>query len=337
MRVLIIGAGSVGLLFGSYLSQMNINLTYLTRSKEQADKINSTGVTLHELDGKRTNLAARAYSFEQSKEQPKSTKSNEPMTPEGNIQSLSDISIVIVTVKQTQLTPVLPWIEEYVDKKVPILFLMNGMGHQEKVRFRLPDHSQLYFGITQNGATKIALNEVAERGRSITKVGEISPRSDKSIRGEKSGCQSLIDRFIAQGIQVVWSEDIETEMLRKCIMNACINPLTALFQVTNGSLITNSRLHGLMHQLYLELEVLIKKAMPTDAQKILKNGELWQEIENVCRITSDNLSSMVQDIRDLRQTEIESITGYFLEQASLNDLEIPYHCFLYESVYVLQN
>jgi 2-dehydropantoate 2-reductase len=334
MRVLIIGAGSVGLLFGCYLSQMNMNVTYLTRSKEQADKINSSGVTLHHLDGKRTNLDAHAFSFEQSKQQP---KSNDPLLLESGMEPIPGINMVIVTVKQTQLVTVLPWIGEYVDKKVPTLFLMNGMGHQEKVRHSLPHHSYLCFGITQNGATKITLNEVAERGRSITKMGKIVPRSDKLIRKEKREFQSLVDQLNAQGIQMVWSEDIETDMLRKCIVNACINPLTALFQVTNGSLITHSRLHNLMHQLYLELAVLIKKARPKEAEKILKNGELWQEIENICRITSDNLSSMVQDIKDQRQTEIESITGYFLDQASLNDLEMPYHRFLYESICYLQN
>jgi 2-dehydropantoate 2-reductase len=335
MRVLIIGAGSVGLLFGCYLAQINMNVTFLTRGKEQADKINSSGVTLHQLNGERSNLDVRAIFFEHSKQH--EPESSDPIVFESRMEDLSDISMVIVTVKQTQLATVLPWIGKYVGTQVPTLFLMNGMGHQEKVGHRLPQHSNLYFGITQNGATKIKLNEVAERGRSITKVGEIVPTSDKLLREEKREIQSLVDRLSAHGIQMVWSEDIETDMLRKCIVNACINPLTALFQVTNGSLITHSRLHTLMHKLYLELDELIKKARPKDVEKILKNGELWQEIENICRITSNNLSSMVQDIKDQRLTEIESITGYFLDQANINDIEIPYHRFLYESVCFLQN
>jgi 2-dehydropantoate 2-reductase len=334
MRVLIIGAGSVGLLFGCYLRQMDITVTYVTRSKEQAEKINSSRVILHRLNGESTNLSAHAFSFEQSK---RWQETNEPCSRKSSKKFISDISTVFVTVKQTQLDPILPWIGQYVGENIPILFLMNGLGHQEKAKRSLPNHSHLYFGITQNGATKVALNEVAERGRSITKVGEIASSSDQPASSEKIAFQSLVAQLNEQGIQTVWSEDIETEMLRKCMVNACINPLTALFQVANGSLITHPRLHNLMHQLYLELETLIKKARPKDAEKILKNGGLWQEIEHICRITSNNLSSMMQDIKVQRQTEIESITGYFLDQATLYDLEMPYHRFLYESVFILQN
>lgn len=323
MRVLIIGAGSIGLLFGSYFSHLQRNVTYITRSKAQSTLINTEGIKFHPIEGKMLQFTPKAYSIEEF----------ENFTDQTH--HVREIDFVLVTVKQTQLDEVLPVIKKHVPINKPLLFMMNGLGHVEKAMKHLPQHS-LYFGITQNGAARMAPNEVEERGCGMTKIGQPPLLKPLSSHAEESLFLPLIDQCNQLGIRMSWSEEIEIELVRKCIVNACINPLTALFNVKNGHLLSEPRLHQWMLKLYNEIETLIKKTRTKDAEKILLNGELWQEIETICRNTSQNHSSMVQDIQHGRQTEIESITGYFLAQARLHDVMLPNHAFLYEAIHILQ-
>jgi 2-dehydropantoate 2-reductase len=323
MRVLIIGAGSIGLLFGSYLSQIQGNVTYITRSKDQSTFIKTEGVRFYPNEGEPLCFTSEAYSIDELEQ-----------LSEQHLQLL-EIDFVLVTVKQTQLDEALPLLKEIVPMNKPLLFMMNGLGHVEKARKHLPQHS-LYFGITQNGAARISPNAVEERGRGMTKIGHYQYLNPHSPDTEENLFLPLIERCNQFGIRMSWSEEIEIELIRKCIVNACINPLTALFNVKNGHLLTEPRLHQWMHQLYVEIETLIKKTRAKDADKILLNGELWQEIETICRNTSQNHSSMVQDIQHGRKTEIEAINGYFLDQARKNDSKLSNHKFLYEAIYILQ-
>lgn len=329
LRVLIIGAGSIGLLFGSYLSQLRGNVTYITRSKEQAQIINSEGVRFHPIEGKPLHFTPQAFSIE-----------GLDQSFAEQLHPFLEVDLTLVTVKQTHLDQVLPFLKRHVPLGMPILFLMNGLGHVEKATKQLPQNP-LYYAITQNGATRITPNKVEERGRGMTKLGQPHlPTTHPSNAEGKPSLLPLIDQLIDQsnqlGVRMSWSQEIEIELIRKCIVNACINPLTALFNVKNGHLLSEPRLHQWMHQLYKELVTLMNKTRTKDAEKILNNGELWQEIETICRNTSQNHSSMVQDIQHGRQTEIESITGYFLAQARQHDVQLPNHVFLNQAIHILQ-
>jgi 2-dehydropantoate 2-reductase len=321
VNVLIIGAGALGLLFGGYLSQSTSKITYVTRNNSQAKMLNDKGVVFYPLQGEATTFRPAAFSFDQD------------IGHIDNRSSIEDyhvmkVRLVIVTVKQTNLDKVLPWIRMNVGESVPLLFLMNGMGHHELAHQQLP-HNHIYFGTTQSGATRLSPNEVEERGRSITKIGSMW----------KQACHpsllNLMDKLDKKGIHLQWSEEIEVEMWRKCVINSCINPLTALFQVKNGTLIEDPALHTMMDMLYKEASMLIEEVIPQEAPKILRNGKAWEDIQEVCRITSENLSSMVQDIRHKRETEIESITGYLLSKAE-EKVQMPTHSFVYQSIRFLQ-
>ncbi len=50
---------------------------------------------------------------------------------------------------------------------------------------------------------------------------------------------------------------------------------------------------------------------------------VWQMVRNVCEGTSRNTSSMLADVRANRQTEINAIVGYVLEEAKKQQLPVP--------------
>lgn len=318
-QVLVIGAGAIGMLFAHNLTEAGIKITFLTRSEKQANLIRSEGCFLHKLDGSKKVIMPETLSFNRAQ-------------ATDWVQSI-ECRAVLVTVKQPQLPPVLEWIQQNIDRQVPILFLMNGLGHVQKIETLLKH--PVYFAITQCGATRRSSNEVEEKGRGITKLGNSLQQTKRKVLA----CQQRMEWFLLalrqRGLDVQWSLHIENEMLKKCVVNACINPLTALFRVQNGKLVDNQDFLRLMRGLYLELEMLY--AHDHEAiETVFQHGELWKEIKHVCRITSQNQSSMLQDLLHQRKTEIDSINGYFLTVAKDKHLSLPYHQFVFSAVKALE-
>jgi 2-dehydropantoate 2-reductase len=317
-HVLIVGAGAVGMLFGHYLTQVGIRVTFVTRGREQSGQIRDQGCILIDLKGCQHTIKPKTVAFEDE--------------TAGTVAGHDDVAAVLVTVKQPQLPQVLDWLQASLADSIPVIFLMNGMGHLERVQDALPN--PVYYAITQCGATRRAGHLVEEKGRGVTRIGS----AETGQTGEQDDRQRiawLLQAFSAYGHALQWSSRIEVEMLRKCVINACINPLTALFQVQNGQLVHNPNLNVLMQYLYAELEALYagRQRMQKD---VFQQGLLWEEIEKVCRITSQNQSSMLQDILNKRKTEIEAINGYFLSVAQQKAVSLPCHQFVFTAIKALE-
>ena len=101
---------------------------------------------------------------------------------------------------------------------------------------------------------------------------------------------------------VAWHNNIASANWRKLAVNCVINPLTALYGCRNGDL-----------QRYPEqIETLCREVASVMAMEGYHTSceGLMQYVMDVIRSTADNVSSMLQDIRNQRHTEIDYITGY---------------------------
>src|SRR5690606_69523 len=103
----------------------------------------------------------------------------------------------------------------------------------------------------------------------------------------------------------------------KLVANAVINPLTAIFQVTNGTLLTNDYLFKLMRNLFHETVRVLE----------LEEQKLWDYVVTICKQTAKNQSSMLRDIQAKRRTEIDAISGYIIERAKEQGINVPYTIF----------
>lgn len=321
VNLLIVGAGSVGMLFGAYSFLSGYHVHFVTRTQQQAAQLSERGFFYKSVHNEEFHIRCEAYDHRQFMQDKLFTE--------------LDIDLVIVTVKQYHLQDILPLLN-HIDGQCAVLFLMNGLGHHERLTESLSEPALTYYGLTQNGATRVSEHEVEERGTGHTIVGSMC------IVGEDGGepaesMQRLIEAYNEQGINMHYSPQIEVEMWRKCIINASINALTAIFNVPNGELVNDSHLQSLMKKLYDESAQLAYSLNHIDAQAILKDGQLWEDIKQVCRLTANNYSSMLQDVQSKRQTEIDAINGYFLEQAKNVQCDMPFHQFVYESIRYLQS
>jgi 2-dehydropantoate 2-reductase len=97
--------------------------------------------------------------------------------------------------------------------------------------------------------------------------------------------------------------DIIERVWAKLFINVGINALTAIFNCQNGALLDLPPARAQLAEAVREA-VAVAKAMGIP----IREEPLGTTLE-VCRATAENISSMLQDVRRQRPTEIDAING----------------------------
>jgi len=279
----IIGGGSLGLLFSAYLSDC-YDVTLYTKTKTQAKCINENGITLHR-QGEHHTKKVSAIPLE---------------------KNIKEADLIIITVKQYHLKEIIPFIKT-LTIHTPLLFIQNGMSHIEILK-NLPQ-STLYLGTVEHGAMRTNMDSVHHTGIGTTRIA--------SYRGEMESILPIVN------FPWVIETDWYVMLVKKLVVNALINPLTALYRVKNGQLIHNSYFYKTMRLLFEEIAAVLK---------LDSAFNYWENALGVCSRTSTNQSSMLKDIQEGRQTEIDAILGYIQTQAAEKRTSTPIVDFLYGSI-----
>ncbi|KIL34636.1 hypothetical protein SD71_18565 [Cohnella kolymensis] len=289
----VVGGGSLGMLLAGRLAASGCDTELWTRTSEQAARINSEGLTVESETGQ---AVIRA--------EVKAVPINEA--------AFFKNGPILLALKQTALTP--DFLERFariVPDDATVALFQNGIGHVEKLQLALPGRN-LVVAITTEAAQRIDSVTVRHTGRGETRLGNVT---------EDSGGhdQDLEDLLKQAGFSVSLSKQVREAMLRKLLINAVINPLTAILRVKNGELTQSpERLH-LMKALFLETyEILTPHGLGDEA-------ELWNHVLQVCDATKANRSSMLQDVSLHKETEIESINGQICRLASEQGKPAPWN------------
>ena len=122
----------------------------------------------------------------------------------------------------------------------------------------------------------------------------------------------------AAGFEVQVVENAQSLVWGKLVINAAINPLTALLRVPNGELLQLPAARLLMADLAKEAAAVAK------AQGVsLPFDDPAEAAENVARRTAANHSSMLQDVLREAPTEINAICGAIVSRGEEMGLSTP--------------
>lgn len=220
MKVEIIGAGAVGLLVASFLTEMQANVRMITRTEHQAKQLKENNLIRTNYDG---------------------TKSIFPINAATTLSS--DADMIIVAVKYGQLQDVYRQLQ-LVKQCTPILFLQNGLAHYDEA-LQLAFH-HIAFGSVQFGAQKMNPHHVAHKGIGLMKMAV--------ARGEEHLFSSMA-AYSSERFPIDFEQDAEAMLLEKAWLNCFINPLTAVLQVSNGKLVQQEDTFQIMENLYKEMIV----------------------------------------------------------------------------------
>ncbi|MBT2660317.1 2-dehydropantoate 2-reductase [Bacillus sp. ISL-45] len=287
MKIGIIGGGSIGLLFSYYLGLHN-QVTVYTRTEEQADLINEHGLRLVQGGIEQDSCQVTAAPIH-------AWRGNEDLT--------------VVAVKQYQLSGLLSDLKD--QAKGSILFLQNGYAHIKLLSELAAD--EIYVGSVEHGAVRVNGFTVQHNGMGVTRTA--------IFRGN-AGVLKELSTIAPSGFPFILEPDYKEMLIKKLVVNAVINPLTAILKVKNGELVQNTYYFEIFKQMFEECAYILE----------LPNWEQYfNNLKAVCEKTANNHSSMYKDIENGRQTEIDAILGYLLELARSKNKKAPlihnyYHC-----------
>jgi 2-dehydropantoate 2-reductase len=175
-----------------------------------------------------------------------------------------------------------------------LMSLQNGLGNVEALQAHQKPELVLA-AVTTSGATLLDEHTVIERGLGTISLG--------SIAGNHDLARDVAALLSGAGLPAEALEDIWPVIWGKLAINCAINPLTAMLDIENGLLLESPARH-LMGEVAFEVGR-VAQAVGVD----LDPRELPRAVEEVCRLTAHNVSSMLQDARGGRRTEIEQLNG----------------------------
>jgi len=199
--------------------------------------------------------------------------------------------VALVLVKSWQTERAAQQLTNCLEEDGIAVTLQNGLGN-DAILFGTLGRKRVARGVTTLGATLLAPGIVRFCGDGKVML-EAQPRLNPLKR-----------MLRVANISTNTVNNIESVIWGKLIVNAAINPLTALLNVKNGELLERPSARALMRELAREAASVAEAlgmALPFRGPE--------RAVEVVARRTAENTSSMLQDVLRGAPTEVDVING----------------------------
>ena len=295
-RVCVIGAGTIGSLFAGHLAQVT-DVSVLTRRKEHAAALDERGLR---ITG-RSDVKARVHATHDPAE-------------------LTAFDLGVVACKGTDLEAVATALAGRFPEAM-LMTVQNGLGAEEVVRRQ--GGWPLISAITFMSGTRRSDTEVEYVLDTPTWVG---PYGDTPL----AQVEHVAALIVSSGLKAEAFADLRPAQWSKLIFNATVNGVAALT--------------GLPHDVHFAAE-----AEPSDLGRLVRalmdegkaaasavgielHDDPWEMNVLATRRGSAHHPSMLEDVRALRPTEVESINGALVREADRVGVALPLQRALYALV-----
>jgi len=231
----------------------------------------------------------------------------------GNPRVLADVDVVLVAVKTYATEVALLPLDGVLAPTVPIVSLQNGILARDQIAAALGENRPIALAPTTEAATSPAPGRARHTGHGETSMGWAA-----ASEGDDAVLTALVEALRRAGLAADVTSPIEPNVWGKLIVNAAVNPVTALAGVRNGALLSDPVLRSRAMTLAHEAAVV---AAAAGVRLPFENAEA--EVERVARTTAANRSSMLQDIERGRPTEIDALNGEIVRRAHLFGVAVP--------------
>lgn len=202
MKIIILGAGAIGSLYGARLSRKNEVL--LVARKSHADSINRNGLRIENSDGK--------------------VKGVYDIRAVSKLVKIEKNTLILLTTKVNDSATAISDIKNIARKDTVILCLQNGLGSENSVKKIMGKKCTVLRGITSFGASFLSDGIVRQNNEGYTAI-------EKSIFSKE-----IAENFSRCGLNAYVSKDIRTDVWKKLAVNCVLNPLSAILKVENGKI-----------------------------------------------------------------------------------------------------
>ena len=283
-NILIVGTGALATLFAARFTQAGHHITLLGTWKEGIDALRRNGARLIDANDNEHQFEVEA--------------TDDPRECVG-------AKYAIVLVKAWQTERAARQLADCLADDGLALTLQNGLGNRETL-------------IESLGTDRVALGTITV-GATLLGPGLVKVGGDGIISIERNQALGPIEASLKSAkFQVNTVEDAQSVVWGKLVVNAAINPLTALLRIPNGELLNRPSAREMMGKLAREV------AEVAHAENIqLPFDDPLVMAEDVARKTAANHSSMLQDVLRNAPTEINAICGAVVKAGQKHNIDTP--------------
>lgn len=294
--LLIVGTGAMACLFAARFSSASYRVTMLGTWKEGLQALRENGVVIVDSDGNE-----RSY----------------PVQVANCAQACKGSRFALVLVKSWQTQRAAQQLAECLSARGLALTLQNGLGNLELLA-RFLGSQRVALGVTTTGATLLGPGKVRPGGEgAISLIGHphLAP---------------ITKMFSKAGFTVETAPDAMALLWGKLVINAAINPITALLGISNGELLSREKARALLQETAREASAV------AEAQGIcLPYPDPVVAVESTASRTANNRSSMLQDVQRGAPTEIDAICGAIVRAGEKTGVKTPINRTLFHLIKAL--
>ncbi len=287
MRVVLIGCGAMGALFGAALAQAGARIACFDRRPEVIEAIRRDGLRVSGVLGERCVSAQAAL----------------------NVDELDEADLALVLVDASSTEQAAEAAQRCLAPQGFALTLQNGIGNLEALVARL-GRERVAAGITYNSGAGIAPGLARHTNRGPTVIGEATgPVSDRLGR--------LARAFAQGGIDIELSDAVEGHIWSKFVHNCAINPVSALTGLRPGEIWRHAPARQLLERVLDEILAVVDRAG-------IRLPEADPRADNLqhCRVRY-NRPSMLQHLLAGRTTEIGALNEALVARARALGVPVP--------------
>jgi 2-dehydropantoate 2-reductase len=295
----------MGCLFSARLKNAGYEVTLYNRENEKIKLIKKQGIQLTTSENEKITV---------------------PVSVEYNAKNLKpEYELILVLLKAFATETVLRDIQHIIDENTIVLTLQNGVGNLENIEKVVP-HAILGVGGTGSGASVLGLGAIAHRATGKTNIGYLEEKHHSKF-------EAISEMLTKAGLETEVSENVQSVIWSKLMVNVAYNSLTAITRLKNGDTILTASGEEIVRSLVTEAADVAR----AEGIKLLYKDPVNEILQLGREKIAKNQSSMLTDVRQKRKTEIEVINGAIVSKARKHGIPVPYNEVMLQLVHLLED
>ena len=288
--IAIVGAGGMGGLFGSILSENGLDVVLIDANREHVDSIKSNGLIIDGFGGSRSIRI--------------------PATTDPS--QLKSANIIFFQCKAYSTREASKSICHLVHENSVCISFQNGLGNEEIISEELGSDKVLG-GLTAMAGLYIRPGTIYDFSRVPSYIGEMNG-------GTSNRVEKIAKKLSRSGLETHVSENIRSEIWKKLLGNISLSAISGLTNLTSASSMQIPELKSVGIQAMEEaFEVAKASGVSLNHSEVVNGMELISKPGG----TGDNKSSLCVDLLNHRQTEVDFIYGEVIKFAEEKGIKTP--------------
>ena len=288
MKVLILGAGAMGCLYGAAFHRAGCEVQFVDVNRPHIDAINANGLELETRAG----------------------TEHLPIPALLPAQLTEPVDLVVVFTKTFHTDAALGGIKAAIGPDTWLLSLQNGLGNDKRLAAHAsPD--RILIGSSSLPSDLVGPGKVRSHGEGGSKLYP-------AFGADPAFAEQVCELLTKGGLPAALEPDIHGAIWSKAIFNATMNPLCALTRRTPGFLGAHEESRALIHALVEE------GVAVANASGVAIPAKPIHDLTQVSVTDHANHeASMLQDVKAGRRTEVDAINGAIVEAARAAGIAAP--------------